>query len=138
MQVSYTTENLNQFKNDKSLYDLIEITSDTTTMYRDNTDWKSHLTIGIGNSNLIEALKTISRAFNVNSYKLSNILVIQSVDNDDYAIGVAHGIALGMENDTVSVYRDSQMYISNIPATSMDIVRIKNIVANSIRSSAMY
>lgn len=138
MQVSYTTQDLKQFQNTKKDYDLIEITRGNTTSFSDDTEWKSHLSIGIGNRNLIEALKTISRSFNANSHKLSNVLVAQGIGVSDYAIGVAHGIAQGMEQDIVYKIQDGKQLPSLIPATSMDIIRIKNIVANSIRSSAMY
>jgi hypothetical protein len=52
--------------------------------------------------------------------------------------GVAHGIGQGMELQQVYEIKGNQKYISEVPAAIMEISRIKNVVANAVRSSAMY
>lgn len=146
MQVSFTTESIRGFQNDKNNYDLIEIiVGDNKATLHENTAWRTHLVIEIGllprfhwHKSYDDAAKYIGNVFNQYSHRIENVLLAQSNGLPMLVPGVAHGIGQGMELQQVYEIKGNQKYISEVPPVIMEISRIKNVVANAVRSSAMY
>lgn len=131
---------------DKAQYELFHLTQATDRSdLKTNNQYKSVIIVPIdetlittGFTRYDAVCKDIASAFNNCSSRLSNVLVTADLELELLIKGVAHGFAQGMEIPEVyqiSTFSQNESILKSYEAIS---IRIKDIIANAVRSSAMY
>lgn len=131
---------------DKSQYELFHLTQGTNQSHlKTNNEYKSVIMVPVDETLITAGLTrydavcmNIASYFNNCSYRLSNVLVTADLELELLIKGVAHGFAQGMEIPEVYEISTFNHYLSVLKSYEAIDIRIKDIIANAVRSSAMY